>query len=52
MNIKHRQAVKVLSKDGRDTVACGILGLDPENRKMRRDFTRRILVNLHDLKKE
>jgi hypothetical protein len=26
-------------------------GLDPENRKMRRDFTRRILVSLHDLKK-
>lgn len=26
-------------------------GLDPENRKLRRDFTRRILVSLHDLKK-
>ncbi len=26
-------------------------GMDPENRKMRRDFTRRILVSLHDLKK-
>jgi hypothetical protein len=25
--------------------------LDSENRKMRRDFTRRILVSLHDLKK-
>jgi hypothetical protein len=26
-------------------------GLDPENKKMRRDFTRRILVSLHDLRK-
>jgi hypothetical protein len=26
-------------------------GLDPENRKLRRDFTRRILVSLHDLRK-
>lgn len=26
-------------------------GLDPENRKPRRDFTRRIFVSLHDLKK-
>jgi len=26
-------------------------GLDPENSKLRRDFTRRILVSLHDLKK-
>jgi hypothetical protein len=26
-------------------------GLDPENRKMRADFTRRILVSLHDLAK-
>lgn len=26
-------------------------GLDPENRKLRADFTRRILVNLHDLTK-
>jgi hypothetical protein len=26
-------------------------GLDPENRKMRADFTRRILVSLHDMAK-
>ena len=26
-------------------------GLDAENRKLRRDFTRRILVSLHDLRK-
>lgn len=26
-------------------------GLDPENRKLRADFTRRILVSLHDLAK-
>ena len=26
-------------------------GLDPADRKMRRDFTRRILVSLHDLRK-
>jgi hypothetical protein len=26
-------------------------GLEPENRKLRRDFTRRILVSLHDLRK-
>jgi hypothetical protein len=26
-------------------------GLDPENRKLRRYFTRRILVSFHDLKK-
>jgi hypothetical protein len=26
-------------------------GLEPENRKLRRDFTRRILLSLHELKK-
>jgi hypothetical protein len=32
-------------------VAMRDKGLDPENRKLRADFTRRILVSLHDLTK-